>query len=72
MNSQRASQNSKAKTVETLAERRLVPLDHSPPGYATSISADFRGSPTCLFRTQLFPVDGAIFPRFLRLLRSAA
>jgi hypothetical protein len=26
--------------------------------------ADFRGSPTCLFRTQLFPVDGGVFPRF--------
>ena len=35
LNSQHTSQNSKAKTVETLAERDFVPLDHSPPGYAT-------------------------------------
>ena len=40
------------------------------PPHARELNADFRESPTFLFRTQLFPVKSAVFPRFLRLLRS--
>jgi hypothetical protein len=45
-----------------VAQNQTTPSEHPPTNPAERISADFRGPRTCLFRTQVPPVNPAFFP----------